>query len=153
MPDELVIRLARRADVRAIRDLLADDVLGAAREDTSEEGLQKYLSAFEQIEGAGNNELYVAEQSGRVVGTFQLTFIPYLSRGGNLRAHIEAVRVATEFRDRGIGGAMMRFALERAREKGCLLAQLTTDRTREEAHRFYRRLGFESTHHGMKMKL
>lgn len=147
------IREAMAADVAAIRELLADDELGRQREDLSAEGLERYQAAFEKISEDPRNQLFVAVEGTRLVGTFQLTWIPYLSRGGNERAHIEAVRVARSHRNLGIGGQMMKFALERARERGCLIAQLTTDRSREAAHRFYRKLGFEASHHGMKLLL
>lgn len=150
---KLDIRLAKSDDVESIRALLADDDLGRRREDLSEKGLTKYLRAFHLIQKDPGNDLYVAELSGQLVGTFQLTWIPYLSRAGTLRLLIEAVRVATGLRGQGIGGEMMRFAIEKAKEKNCNLVQLTTDRTREEAHRFYERLGFEWTHFGMKLKL
>ena len=145
--------MAESGDVTGIRALLADDELGRQREDLTPEGLVKYQRAFAEIERDPNNELFVAELDGQVVGTFQLTWIPYLSRGGNTRAHIEAVRVASHLRGQGLGTRLMEFALERARQKGCLLAQLTTDKTREQAHRFYQNLGFQWTHFGMKMPL
>jgi len=84
---------------------------------------------------------------------YQVTYIPYLSRGGNERALIEAVRVARDARNRGLGGWMMRHALRQAQARGCLLAQLTTDKTRDAAHRFYLRLGFANSHEGMKLDL
>ncbi len=155
---DLNLRLATRADVPAIRALLGDDKLGQTREDMSEEGLQKYLKAFEAINNTADNELWVAENTGKhntgeIVGTWQVTYIPYLSRGGNVRCLIEAVRTASNRRGEGIGYTMMEFALEQARQRGCLLAQLTTDKTRGDAHRFYQKLGFISTHEGMKIQL
>ena len=150
---KLHIRLAETADIEPIRELLADDELGKQREDLSKEGLLKYRAAFARIQNDPGNDLYVAELEERLVGTFQLTWIPYLSRAGSLRCLIEAVRVATELRNQGLGEEMMRFAVERAEDKGCALVQLTTDKTRDKAHRFYQRLGFESSHIGMKLKL
>lgn len=147
------MRLARRKDVEAIRDLLADDGLGKVREDLSKQGLDKYLSAFEAIDADLRNELWVAELDGTVVGTWQVTYIPYLSRGGNTRCLIEAVRTRSDLRGRGVGKAMMQFALSQARKRGCVMAQLTTDKTRKDAHRFYARLGFEASHEGMKIAL
>ena len=149
----MTMRLAEADDVVAIRALLADDDLGRAREDMTDEGLECYQQAFEAIHSDPRNELFVAILDGELVGTFQTTWIPYLSRGGNERCHIEAVRVSTEKRGLGIGSKMMEFALQQARTRGCLLAQLTTDVRREDAHRFYQRLGFEVTHHGMKLML
>ncbi len=149
----LVFRLATVEDVPVIRALLADDDLGRTREDLSEAGLERYLKAFRSIEADPRNRLFVAEEAGCVVGTWQVTYIPYLSRGGNERAHIEAVRVASDRRGKGIGRAMMRHALDAARARGCLLAQLTSDRTRPDAHRFYESLGFTASHAGFKKVL
>ena len=153
MSQPLTIRLATRADVPAIRALLADDELGATREDLTDEGLKRYQRAFEEIDRDPRNMLNVAVQSGEIVGVYQVTYIPYLSRGGNERALIEAVRVATSKRGQGIGKNMMEFALDEARKRGCALAQLTTDKTRTDAHRFYERLGFVASHEGMKLVL
>lgn len=147
------LRLATKLDVNGIRALLGDDKLGQSREDMSDDGLQKYLTAFEAIANSPDNELWVAEQGGKIIGTWQVTYIPYLSRGGNTRCLIEAVRTAGECRGQGIGRQMMEFALDQARHRGCQLAQLTTDKTRNDAHRFYQKLGFQSTHEGMKIQL
>lgn len=153
MMPEMVIREAVQDDVEAIRALLADDKLGAGREDLSAEGLAHYKEAFDEIARDARNHLMVAEQVGVVVGVYQVTYIPYLSRGGNERALIEAVRVSSSLRGHGIGRKMMEFALEAARVRGCLLAQLTTDKTRPDAHRFYESLGFTASHEGMKLVL
>ena len=150
---DLKMRLATKEDVRAIRAMLGDDKLGQSREDMSEAGLQKYHEAFEAINNSTGDQLWVAVDNGEVVGTWQVTYIPYLSRGGNVRCLIEAVRTASNRRGQGIGVQMMEFALEQAREKGCQLAQLTTDKTRLDAHRFYQKLGFVATHEGMKIVL
>lgn len=112
-----------------------------------------YWSAFEAIDADPRNELIVAEESGKVVGTCQLTFTPSLSRRGTERMTIEAVRVHTDLRGRGVGRAMMQWSLDRARERGCRLAQLTTDKRRTDAHRFYASLGFEPSHEGFKLAL
>jgi len=149
----LIIRLATVEDVPAIRALLADDALGQKREDLSEDGLERYLKAFEAIAADPRNRLYVAEDRGLIVGTYQVTYIPYLSRGGNERAHIEAVRVASDRRGQGIGRTMMRNALAEAKARGCLMAQLTSDRARQDAHRFYEDLGFTASHWGFKKTL
>lgn len=152
----LVFRLATGKDVSAIRALLADDDLGQTREDLSAEGLSKYQAAFEAILASSDNQLWVAEDDTNgheIVGTWQVTYIPYLSRGGNTRCLIEAVRTARNRRGEGIGRKMMVFALEQARQRGCQLAQLTTDKTRKDAHRFYEKLGFVASHEGMKLML
>ena len=150
---DLNLRLATEHDVQGIRALLGDDKLGQSREDMSSGGLKKYLTAFAAIEQSPDNELWVADSNGAIVGTWQVTYIPYLSRGGNTRCLIEAVRTASQCRGQGVGKQMMEFALDQARRRGCLLAQLTTDKTRKDAHRFYQKLGFQSTHEGMKIQL
>ncbi len=148
---DLVIRDAGAADIPAIVAMLADDMLGCDREAAIVD--PAYLAAFAAIEADPNNRLLVAAQGSELVGCFQLTFIPGLGRGGAWRAQIESVRVAAAMRGHGIGAAMMRWAIEQARERGCVLVQLTTDKQRLDAHRFYRRLGFQVSHEGMKLAL
>lgn len=149
----MTIRLAQLADVAAIRALLADDPLGAVREDMSGEGLAKYQAAFSAIDASDDNDLFVVEIDGRIVATAQVTWIPYLSRGGNERCHIDAVRVASGQRGKGLGAKLMTHIIDLARARGCNLVQLATDKSRDDAHRFYARLGFVSSHHGMKLVL
>jgi GNAT superfamily N-acetyltransferase len=155
--DEVIFRVATRADVPAILGLLADDGLGATREVVgsvvSESVDAAYWAAFEQIDADPRNELIVADDHGTIVGTCQLTFTPSLSRRGAERMTIEAVRVGSALRGHGVGRAMMRWALDRARARGCRLAQLTTDKRRTDAHRFYETLGFTASHEGMKLEL
>lgn len=146
----MIIREATRADLGAIVALLADDPLGRLREAPGDPG---YARAFEAIAARENDAILVAEESGAVIGCLQLTLLPGLSRCGETRAQIEGVRVAASARGRGVGEALVRAALDRAREAGCGLAQLTTDRSRADAQRFYARLGFEPSHVGMKLKL
>jgi ribosomal protein S18 acetylase RimI-like enzyme len=149
-PIPVHIRTARRDDVPAIVHLLADDTFGASREQPTDPLPQAYWDAFDAISIQGGNELLVAEANGEVVGCLQLTVIPGLSRMGALRAQIEGVRVSSTHRGQRIGEALVDAATERAKTLGCVLVQLTTDRRRLDAHRFYERLGFESTHIGMK---
>ncbi len=146
-------REAERDDVPAIVQMLADDPLGARRESFSDPLADSYLAAFDAVQRDPNNELIVAETDGVVIGVLQLTFIPYLTHRGGWRALIEGVRVSSSARSGGTGGAMMRWAIERARQRGCVMIQLTTDRTRSDALRFYERLGFVASHHGMKLSL
>lgn len=153
MSNDIVIRPAGRDDVPAIVQLLADDDLGKTREQADASAQTRYLMAFDEIDRDARNELMVAEQGGEIVGTYQVTYIPYLSRGGNERALIEAVRVASSLRGAGIGRQMMEYAIAKARARGCLMAQLTTDKQRGDAHRFYLSLGFVATHEGMKLVL
>jgi GNAT superfamily N-acetyltransferase len=150
----MTFRTARREDVPAILTLLADDEISRSRPVTSEAADAAVWAAFEEIDADPRNELIVAEdQTGAVAGTCQLTFTPSLSRGGTERMTIEAVRVRSDLRGQGAGRAMMTWALNRARERGCGLAQLTTDKRRTDAHRFYDSLGFEASHLGFKIRL
>lgn len=148
---ELFIRRATADDVPAIVAMLADDVLGATRE--SPDDLTPYLAAFAVIDADPHQKLVVAERDGRPVGTLQLTIIPGLSRRAATRASIEAVRVASDERGGGLGNRLLNWAVDEARRSGCVLVQLTTDKTRTDAHRFYEKLGFEATHLGFKMNL
>ena len=147
-------RPATRSDVPAIVALLEDDEVSRSRSHPVPEDADAALwRAFEQIDADPRNELIVADAGGTVVGTCQLTFTPSLSRGGAERKTIEAVRVSRTVRGQGIGRAMMTWALDLARRRGCGLAQLTTDKRRTDAHRFYESLGFTATHVGMKLRL
>jgi len=146
-----MLRKARREDIERIVFLIADDRIGSRREQP--DNPEVYHAAFDLISADPNNLLLVWEEGGAVVGCFQLTFIPGLSRGAAWRAQIESVRVAREKRAQGIGEKMMREAIEMAKARGCKLVQLTTDKSRKDAHRFYRKLGFTDSHEGMKLAL
>jgi GNAT superfamily N-acetyltransferase len=149
-----LLRRATLADVAAIVTLLADDPLGRTREQpTTTEGLAPYRRAFRAIDADPGQLLVVATEGAEVVATMQLTFIPGLSRRGALRTQIEAVRVAASHRNGGLGDAMMQWAIEDARQRGCAVVQLTTDKSRTDAHRFYQRLGFRASHEGFKLTL
>lgn len=143
-------RDATRADVPAIVALLTDDPLGQGREGAEEEA---YLQAFDDISSNPMHQLIVAEHAGRVIACCQLTILAGLSRGGSRRALVEAVRVSAELRSKGVGAALMAECDARARAAGCTMIQLTTDRSREAAHRFYERLGYHASHVGMKKPL
>jgi GNAT superfamily N-acetyltransferase len=148
------LRRARAADVPAIIGLLADDPLGAGRDGLrTAADLAAYEQAFALIDSDPAHLLVVAETDGAVVGTMQLSFLPGLARRGALRAQIEAVRVAAGWRSRGLGSAMFGWAIGEARRRGCGLVQLTTDKSRGEAHRFYAELGFVASHEGLKLAL
>lgn len=147
------MRPARRQDVAAIVALLADDRLGAGREDTSEAALPAYLAAFERIAADGRNLLAVAEDAVGVVGCLQLTFIPGLSNQGQDLALLEGVRVASDRRGGGLGAQMIEWAMDEARRRGCASIELLTHVSRTEAQRFYARLGFAPSHVGMKRAL
>jgi len=133
--------------------MLADDPLGAGREQVQGGDLGSYDAAFARIDADPNQFLCVVELGGRLAGTLQLTFISGLSRGGARRGQIEAVRVAAGMRGQGIGRAMFDWAIVECRAQGCSLVQLTTDKARVDAHRFYDGLGFVASHLGYKKQL
>lgn len=146
----VTLRLARPDDLPALLALLADDPLGRGREVAD---LAPYRTAFAAIDADPAHLLVVAEHDGAVVGTLQLTVLPGLARGGALRAQVEAVRVHAERRSSGLGAAMLGWSVDEARRRGCALVQLTTDKARTDAHRFYERLGFTASHVGYKLAL
>lgn len=149
----LIIRKAARSDLERIVQLLADDPLGAEREAFSLPLPSSYERAFEAIAQDGNNELVVAEQAGSVIGVLQITYIPYITHQGAWRALIEGVRVAADARSSGVGRRLFNWAISRAGERGCRLVQLTSDKARPDAIRFYQSLGFIASHEGLKLKL
>lgn len=149
----VTLRDARREDIPVIVEMLADDVLGSGRESAGAEVPLLYYDAFDEMAGDPNNRLLIAEHDGAIVGTLQLTFIRGLSRQGAKRAQIEGVRVASGHRGEGLGEAIFRAAIGMARAQGCNIVQLTTDKQRADAHRFYEKLGFRATHEGMKLAL
>lgn len=148
-----VFRRARLADLPAIVAMLADDALGAGREDASVPLNPRYTAAFEAIRQDPNQFLAVVEQDSQLAGCLQLSFIPGLSRLGQWRGQIESVRIASSFRGAGLGRAMFEWAIDQCRAQGCGLVQLTTDRARPDARRFYESLGFKASHDGMKLSL
>ncbi|GAB5468752.1 MAG: GNAT family N-acetyltransferase [Rhodospirillales bacterium] len=148
-----IFRQARRADLPAIVALLADDGLGRGRDDPALPLDPAYDRAFEGLAADPNQLQLVVELEGEVAGIMQLTFIPGLSRKGALRCQIEAVRVAAAQRGGGLGRRMFDWAIAESRARGCALVQLTSDRTRDDAHRFYERLGFVASHVGYKLSL
>lgn len=150
----VVLRRAAAADVPDVVHLLADDELGATRDGIKDDGdLETYLRAFNAIDSDPAHLLVVAANGMSVVGTMQLAFLPGLSRRGSLRAQIEAVRVSGPYRGSGLGTAMVTWAIAEARRRECALVQLTTDKSRTDAHRFYAKLGFVASHEGMKRAL
>ena len=149
----LSVRAAREDDVPSIVALLAADTLGGHGDTTAPDALPGYLDAFRRIAASPNDTLYVAELGGAIVGTFQTTMITSLLARGSTTMKIEAVHTRPDLRGKGIGAAMMRFAIEQARDAGARSVQLTSNKGRADAHRFYQRLGFEQSHAGFKMEL
>ncbi|WP_299614893.1 GNAT family N-acetyltransferase [uncultured Tateyamaria sp.] len=143
-------RVATEADVPAILALLTDDVLGAGREGAA---LDIYMAAFREVDADPNNAVIVGEQDGAIVATYHLTFIPGLTLQASKRAQIEGVRVAGHLRGQQIGEAMIADAEARARGAGCMLMQLTMNKSRTDTARFYQRLGFTPSHIGYKRDL
>ncbi|MGC5288727.1 GNAT family N-acetyltransferase [Micromonospora sp. DT231] len=148
---DVIFREAVRADLPAVIALLADDVLGKARDFTEVD--EAYERAFAAIDADPRNQLIVAEQAGDLVGCLQITYIPGLGRHGAERSLIESVRVRSDRRGEGLGRGLMTWAVDQARQRGCALVQLTTDKARTDAHRFYLGLGFVASHEGMKLAL
>jgi GNAT superfamily N-acetyltransferase len=147
-----VLRRAVRADVPAVVSLLADDELGTGG-DGAAGGLELYLRAFEAVDADPAHLLLVAEIDGEVVATAQLSFLPGLVHRGGLRAQLEAVHVRADHRGGGLGAALVGWAVEEARRRGCWVVQLTSQKRRVDAHRFYERLGFARSHEGFKLLL
>ncbi|MEU1359337.1 GNAT family N-acetyltransferase [Micromonospora zamorensis] len=148
---DVTYREAVRADLPAVIALLADDVLGKARDFTEVD--EAYERAFADISADPRNQLIVAEQGAELVGCLQITYIPGLGRHGSERSLIESVRVRSDRRGQGLGRELMIWAVDQARQRGCALVQLTTDKTRGDTHRFYLSLGFVASHEGMKLAL
>jgi len=147
----MIIRAAVRADLKAILGLLVDDALGKFRDYPVID--ERYEAAFAAIDSDSRNVLIVGDEDGQVVACMQITYIPGLGRHGGERSHVEAVRVRADRRRARLGGELMMWAIDRARERGCALVELTSDKQRPDAHRFYARLGFTASHEGMKLIL
>lgn len=155
MPDvaTLAFRSATEADLPAIVRLLIDDELGGKRERYTDPLPAEYGRAFDNLGRIGAEVILAVDQSGAVIGCLQLLVLPGLGKLGSQRAQIEAVRIAGHLRGRGLGTQLIRHAIGRAKERGCKLVQLTSDNSRQGAHRLYERLGFKASHVGMKLPL
>ncbi|MEP7456216.1 GNAT family N-acetyltransferase [Phyllobacterium sp. SB3] len=150
---DIEFRRARPADLPALVELLANDPLGREREAPETPLPLTYHDAFKAIDADPNQFLVAVVEAGRIVGTLQLTFIPGLSRKGAWRGQIEAVRIAGDRRRAGLGQLVFEWAFAECRRRGCELVQLTTDKGRPDAHRFYERLGFHASHLGYKLQI
>lgn len=149
---DVLVRKMQKADLPRILQLLSDDELGQSRETLQKTTHDDYLRAFTAINADLNQYLAVFERNDNIIGCLQISFIPGLSRRGALRGQIESVRVAANFRGNGYGTLMMAWAIEKCREQGCSLVQLTSDKTRKDAQRFYQGLGFVPSHEGFKLQ-
>lgn len=143
-------REAGKDDLLDIIKLYSDDGLGSTREILSDPVDDVYIKAFNDIEKDPNNRIYVIDMNAQIIATLQYTIIPYLCRSGEKRAQIEAVRVHKDYRGQGIGEELINYVIEQAKLDGCSIIQLTTDKTRKDAHMFYLNSGFSDSHIGMK---
>jgi ribosomal protein S18 acetylase RimI-like enzyme len=150
---KLNYRSAKLEDLECLVALLSNDPLGSQREDAATPLNRAYIEAFKAIVQDPNNELIVVELKNSVVGMLQITFIPYLTHIGSWRCLIEGVRIHSEYRGKGLGEQMFAHAIQLAKNKGCNLVQLTSDKKRPDAIRFYEKLGFKATHDGFKFAL
>ncbi len=148
---KLSFRQAQECDLPKIVAMLTNDIAGKDREDVN--NFSAYLQAFHQISGDKNNFLAVVQLAEEIIATCHLTIMPSLTMQGSKRMNIEAVRVDSKFRSQGIGAWMMQKAIEFAQDNEVKIVQLTTNKLRLDAHRFYERLGFKTSHEGMKMVL
>jgi GNAT superfamily N-acetyltransferase len=149
----LIFRDAREDDLAAVVRLLADDDLGQTRERDEDPLPESYRAAFRAIEADPNNRLVVVERDGEVMGCLQLAFLPNISFQGGWRLQIEGVRIDRRLRGHGVGERVFAWAIEQGRARGCRMAQLTSNRARPDAIRFYERLGFVHSHAGIKLDL
>ena len=149
----LTYRIAASADLPFLLDLMLIDYVGSSVDSWNEATAARYQTALAAIDADPNNELYVALLDDQPVGTFQLTYLPGIMRNGMWRGLVESVHIVPEQRNKGFGKEMMRWAIERCRARGCGLVQLTSNKHRQDAHRFYRALGFQQSHEGFKLFL
>lgn len=150
----VTVRRATADDLPRVVELLQQlSIDGAQREDAGPPLPQRYYDMLAVIDADLNNDLLVAVLQGQVVGTFQLTIIPSMRRGGIYSAEIEAVVVDERVRGQRVGEAMMRWAIDEARRRDCDNVHLTSNKARPDAHRFYERLGFRKTHEGLRLPL
>lgn len=149
----LTYRNATPDDLRFIIELIVEDSVITTGDDPADANTPPYTDALAAIDADPNNEMIIAEENGVPVGCFQLTYLPGLMRRGMWRGMIEVVHVAEAHRNRGLGGEMMRWAIDRCRQRGCAMVQLTSNKKRTDAHRFYERLGFLKSHEGFKLYL
>lgn len=153
MGTDIAFRVATIKDLEGIVKMLADDALGSEREKYEHPLPTSYVKAFDAIAEDPNNELIVACLGDGIIGVLQITFVPYLTYQGGWRATIEGVRTSSSERGKGVGTKLIQWVIERSKERGCHLVQLTTDKKRGDALRFYERLGFVASHEGMKLKI
>ncbi len=147
------MRPATIEDLPTIVAKLFDDDLGRTQESVSEPFDRAYIAAFDAIDSEPNQHLVVGELDGKLVGTMQLSYLPGLQFLGGWRQRVEAVRIASDIRGQGLGKRMMKWAIDQARQRGCMIVQLSSQNDRRDAHRFYERLGFDRDHVQMRYYL
>ena len=148
---EINIRRAKQCDLPFIVQLLADDTIGTTREDSTMPPNAFYLKAWGDISKNNNAEIFVVEDGSQIIGMAQIDYLQYLTYQGGCRAQIEGVRIHKEYRNKGVGKKLFNFLIDKAIQRGCHLVQLTTDKTRPDALKFYESLGFVQSHIGMKL--
>lgn len=153
MPLNLAYRAARPEDLPYLVELIVEDSVISTNDDPADAMAADYRAALAAIDADPNEEMIIAELDGRRVGCFQLSYLPGIMRRGMWRGQIEMVHVQGGRQGQGIGTQMMRWAVERCRERGCGMVQLTSNKKRPDAHRFYERLGFLKSHEGFKLYL
>lgn len=149
----LSFRPASAEDVDFIVSLIVTDFVGPLPATMKPVGDDSYRRAYEAVAADPNQELVIATLDGERIGCLQLTFIPGLGLTGAWRGLVENVHIVPEQRSQGFGSRMMDYAIARCRERGCYVVQLTSNKARVDAHRFYRRLGFAQSHEGFKLAL
>jgi len=149
----LTFRPATITDLPFIVGLIVEDSVVATSDDPADAADPDYAAALAAIDADPNQEMLIAELAGESVGCFQLTYTPGLMRRGMWRGTVEVVHISATHRNMGLGAEMMQWAIDRCRDRGCGMVQLTSNKKRVDAHRFYRRLGFEQSHEGFKLML
>ena len=149
----LTFRRAVEADLPFIVRLLTEDAVRVTDDRPDEPFHPRYVAALRELEADPNQMMMVAMLDGETVGTIQLTFIPGISGLGTKRCLVEAVHISPASRSKGLGSEMIRWSIEQARQRGCGMVQLTSNKKRLDAHRFYGRLGFLKSHEGFKYYL
>jgi len=150
---DIEIKQAQNSDLDSIIEMLADDDLGSKREQVTQPLPKPYQTAFDAINKNSNAKLIVAKQKERVIGVAQIDFITYLTYQGGTRAQIEGVRVHKDYRSQGVGKLLFEYLIKLAKERGCHMVQLTTNKDRPDAFRFYENFGFVNSHNGFKFLL
>ena len=149
----MIIRRAIRSDVPGIVHVYGMDPLTGHRELISDPLPECYFRAFDQIDSDSNQLLLVAENDAAITGTIQITFIQHLLFQSYRRAVVESLFVHPSYQSQGVGAALMESAIRAATDSGCVVLELTSNKARTRAHRFYERLGFKATHEGFKLDL